>query len=205
MIKKPVLLPCGETVCAEHEELFRNRKTTKCQFCDKEHFLAESEHFLTNKAVEGFLAVEISRLDFGENYKNTANLLGQLNGLTNILDKMKKNPENSVFEKFQEMRRKVDLIREQVIQRVNDCSEKIIADINSYESECVLNLSKLNSKLELDKAFDLSGMKAYVREWEKQMNKLYNNEALCKEISEKRLEHVKSLAKIHKELNNKIF
>ncbi len=30
ILKEPVLLPCGETICAKHEELFKARETSRC-------------------------------------------------------------------------------------------------------------------------------------------------------------------------------
>ncbi len=71
ILKKPVSIPCGETICAEHEELFKSKYTSRCQLCNKDHKLANYAHFPVNKVVEGFLDGEISRLNFGENYKNT--------------------------------------------------------------------------------------------------------------------------------------
>jgi hypothetical protein len=119
--KGPVILPYGETICAEHEQLFRrNKETARCQICDKDHELGEAEHFPVNKAVQGFLAGEISKLDFGENYKNTKKLLEELDGAKAYYHKIRRDPEDLIFDKFQAMRRKVDLIREQIIQRVTN-------------------------------------------------------------------------------------
>jgi hypothetical protein len=73
------MYPCGESICAIHEEQFKNKVTAKCLLCDEEHFLDESQHFLANKTVDGFLAGEISRLNFGKNYENATQLLEELN------------------------------------------------------------------------------------------------------------------------------
>jgi hypothetical protein len=117
ILKKPVIIPCGETICAEHETLFRNEETVRCQFCDKDHELADPEqHFLPNKGIEGFLAGEISKLDLGEKYKRIAKLLEEMSDQVRRFDELKERPESLIFEKFQEMRRKVDLVREEIIQ-----------------------------------------------------------------------------------------
>jgi hypothetical protein len=66
-------------------------------------------------------------------------------------------------------------------------------------------LSRLDSKLEANKMFDLSGIEADLGEWEASMNKLHYDEALYKEISEKSKECLKTLQHITKELKNEIF
>jgi hypothetical protein len=205
ILRKPVLLPCGETVCAEHEELFKNKYTAKCKLCSKTHKLCRSASFPVNKAVEGFLAGEISQLDFGDNYKNTTRLLGELTEASIYFDKLRKNPKDFIYERFQVMRRKVDLVREEIIKRVNDCSDKIMCDINSYEEECNLNLPYLESKLESNKMFDLSGIRGDLKEWEAKMNKLHFDEAMCKEIGEKSAQSIRTLENTIKELKNEIF
>ncbi len=67
-----------------------------------------------------------------EKITNRWELLGELNNINLKYEEIKSKAEDLIFEKFQAMRRKVDLIREEIIQKVNDCSEKIIADIDSY-------------------------------------------------------------------------
>ncbi len=132
LLKQPVVLPCGGTVCGKHQALFKNKETARCQICDEDHELSGSGHFPANKKVARLLEAEISRLDFGENYKQGLKLLQELKNVMTKYDEVKNKVVDLIFEKFQEMRRKVYLIREQIIQKVNECSEKIISDIDSY-------------------------------------------------------------------------
>jgi hypothetical protein len=139
ILERPVLLPCGETICFQHEYLFKNQNTARCKLCETNHELGESEHFPSNKGLERLLENEIRKLDLGKHYKETVKLLEELKSATVNLYSNKKNPGDLIFESFQAMRRKVDLVREAIIKKANDCSEKIISDINAYKAECQLN------------------------------------------------------------------
>jgi hypothetical protein len=204
ILEQPILLPCGETICAKHESLFKIKETARCELCDKDHYLNEADHFPTNKVVEGFLEAEITKLNFGDDYKQASGLLAELNNTKTEYDKIRGDPEDLIHEKFQAMRSKVDIIREQIIQKVNVCSVRIISDINSYENECRVNLVNLDSKLESKKAFDLSGIKADLSDWETKMNKLHYDESLCKEVIGKSTACLKSLQNILNQLKNEI-
>jgi hypothetical protein len=150
LLEQPVILPCGGA-------LFKRKRVSECcQLCDKNHDLSELDHFPANKKVARLLEAEISKLDFGENYKQATKLLHELNNASLNNEKAKHKAADLISEKFKGMIRKVNLIREEIIQKVNDCSEKIIANIDSYEKECKLNLRDLDSKLKSSKAFDLS-------------------------------------------------
>ncbi len=205
ILDRPVILPCGETVCGKHEEQFKSRETARCKICDKDHELGESENFITNKVVECFLAGEISRLDFGENYKQAFKLLTELNDAQANYDEIKGTSEGILLEKCQAMRNKVDLIREEIIQKVNNCSKKVLADIDSYEANCKLNLSYLDSKLEENNSFDLSEMKADLSDWKTRMNNLYYDKELYHSVCEKSGKYLKFFENSIEELMDEIF
>jgi hypothetical protein len=151
-------------------------------FCDQEHFLSESNHFLPNKAIESIIGAEIAKLNLGDDYDEACYVLENLDELKNTFDQIRNNPEEFLYEKFRAMRHKVDLVRERLIQKINDYSDKIIADIDSYENECKLNLPEFKSNIQSDK-FDLANFKDDLTKWHSKMNKLYSDEDLCSEIN----------------------
>jgi hypothetical protein len=204
ILDQPVILPCCETVCGKHQELFKNKETSRCKLCDQDHELGETAHFLTNKVVECFLAGNISKLDFGENYTQASNLLKELVNAQDVYNRVKNKPEDLIVEKFQEMRNKVDLIREEIIQKVKNCSEKIHSDINAYEEECKRNLPNLNSMLQANELFDLSWIKADLSDWQMKMKQLYYDKELYTKINEKSAGYLMSLKNIAQELKIEI-
>jgi hypothetical protein len=205
IVKKPVFLPCGETICARHEKRFRNIYTAKCYLCNKSHRLKKNQHFPYNKVTKCLLKTEINKLDFGDEYKKAKGLIQEVRKLKSNYENTKNATGEHVFERFQEMRRKVDLIRESIIQKVNECSEKIIADIDSYETECKTNLATLDSKLKTNETIDLKQIKKDLNVWKKRMKKLYYDSELCKEINQKGNEYSETLQNGIKNLKNEIF
>jgi hypothetical protein len=205
VVTKPVMLPCGETICARHEKRFRNIYTAKCKLCEKQHRLTKNQQFPRCKTIQSFLDAEINKLDFGDEYKNSIELLFKIDELIKNYEKTKYSVEDVIYERFASMRRKVDLIREEIIQKVNKCSEKIIADIDSYEKECEANISTFSSKLESNKAFYVSKIKNDLNEWEKRLEKLFYDQELSKEINQKGKEYSESLKKGINDLKNEIF
>jgi hypothetical protein len=202
---RPVILPCGDTICSKHEELYKQADTSKCELCARVHKLNESEHFPANKVAQSLIANEINKLDFGEDHKKARELINELNELKSNYDNTKNSVEDLIFEKFHEMRRKVDLIREEIIQKVNDCSDKILSDIKTYEKECKANLSELDKKLAANEALDLTKIKNDLNEWDKKIRKLFYDEELCKEVQNKNSEYSEKLKNGIKQLKNEIF
>ncbi len=60
-------------------------------------------------------------------------------------------------------------MREEIIQKVNECSQKILSDIDSYEKDFKLNLSRLDSKLKSNETLNLLAIKADLTEWSKKV------------------------------------
>jgi hypothetical protein len=201
ILNKPVILPCGETICAKHDYIYKNKHTCKCQLCEKERFLDESESFPQNKAIEGLLEADISKLNLGDDYKIAWEYLNALSYNQDKYEKLKSSPEEFIHEKFQAMRHKVDLVRERLIQKINDRSDKIIADIDSYEHECKMNLSSIKP---CPKELDISTIKEELTVWQENLKKLFYDESLCSTVRNKGSENLTKIVEIHRELINEI-
>jgi hypothetical protein len=206
ILDKPVNLPCGETICGHHEALFRDSNTSKCEFCDKEHKLQENEHFPPNKIAELILEVEINKLNLCEDYNQAHTNVEHLNQLKDLYEEIKTNSKEFISQKFEQMRKRVRMIREEIIQKVNECSEKIISDIDAYENECQANLSanKLLNEIDSDYNSFLPEIKNDLKVWEEKLSKLYFNKDLFKEINEKSVEYISSLKSNLKTFTNKL-
>lgn len=78
-------------------------------------------------------------------------IIQQINSLTN-------NPEQYIYDYFEEIKRQVDLRRETLKQEIDECSDLIIADLEKIKSESMQNKKTVqicsdieNSTLEIDK------------------------------------------------------
>lgn len=83
--------------------------------------------------------------------ENAYNVIQQINSLMN-------NPEQYIYDYFEEIKRQVDLRRETLKQEIDECSDLIITDLEKTKSESMQNIKTLQiysdiatSTVEIDK------------------------------------------------------
>jgi len=67
------------------------------------------------------------------------------NNIQNI-ENLQKDPENYIFEYYEELKRQVDLRREELKLKLDNCSDEIIQSIESTKENCI-KLSKESKRL----------------------------------------------------------
>ena len=121
---------CGETICKPHiDEIFSNKSTNKCKcpLCDQE---IKNQSFSVNKLVQKMLTTELHKLEVDSKYKQTLdNLKTEIQKLETIL----KDPETKIYEEISELKRKVDLDREQLKIEIDNQANDLIQQLDSYE------------------------------------------------------------------------
>jgi hypothetical protein len=188
-LDEPVFLPCGETICKKHELNFKQGTSEYCKCCGQPHKLKDSEHFPVNKMARDLLLSKLQELDFGADFKMAQTKLENLKWCLNHYEVLKKNPEDFIFEFFNKLRNKVDLAREDLIQKINDCSEKLMSEIAAYEKECRDNIPNLKTNESTDQ------IKAHLDKWEKEMSFLKIDNLLWSTIKMKCGEYSEQLMK----------
>ena len=114
IFKKPISLPCGHSLCQEH--LIESNHSIKCITCDKE-FILNQDMFALNHVVNDLINDEMFLSENERNLKTQIqNSFVKLNELNRELDETKQtfgNFEMEFYEHFQEIRRQIDLHREE--------------------------------------------------------------------------------------------
>ena len=114
IFKKPISLPCGHSLCQEH--LIESNHSIKCITCDKE-FILNQDMFALNHVVNDLINDEMFLSENERNLKaKIQNSFVKLNKLNNELDETQqtfRNFEMEFYEHFQEIRRQIDLHREE--------------------------------------------------------------------------------------------
>lgn len=127
VIKDPIFIPCGETVCKFHTD---DINQGKCII--SENHKAPQNGFPSNKFVQNLLSKELKanqiHLNFSQfnDYKKT---IEDLNKTLKEIETMRHDPENYIAEYFSELTRQVDLRRETLIDDIQKYSEQIIHSI----------------------------------------------------------------------------
>jgi hypothetical protein len=190
-----------QTVCGMHETHFKQSEMSEiknhdsgfCKICNKAHKLAQDEHFLPNTIAETLLFEEIDELDFGEEYTNALNNLKEVQSAMDVHDKTVKQVNLLISDYFEVKRREVDLMREQLLDRIHKCSEGLFDEINLYEEECRANMANLLNKQSASDVFNLNEVREELDFKQESINKLRYDPGLYKEINSK---HCDDLEKI---------
>jgi hypothetical protein len=213
LLDTPIILPCYQTVCEKHETHFRdgvepgcNGMLPTCKLCDQVHKLRnENDHFPANTIVQTLLEKEIKKLSFGVEYEKALSSLDELKDGLSHFEETIKNPDEIISTYFQDMRSEVGLIREELIERIDKCTEAVLVDVNKYEEECKANLDDLKRIVAARKVFNLEGVKTQLSQWQDRIGKLFYDKDLCLTVNAKHAEYLNAIRKNTREFLSECF
>ena len=145
ILKQPVILPCGHSICKSHEEN-QNRKV-ECIKCN-ESFEIPINGFAPNRDLESLLEREINELDLGDEYNWYFHKFTQFDQLLEHCSRVINDPETRINSVLSDLRNKVDLRREELKQEIDIQSLKMIKKIDVIEKECKSSSIKSDRDLE---------------------------------------------------------
>jgi len=122
ILHKPILLPCGDTICQEHlsEKKFTKANRIACNIC-KQEFHVKNDDFKSNNLVAKQIEDEIHLTDSEKHLKHQIEDSHRVVlELSEQLHEAKLTHDLTCFEHFQELRRLVDLHREESMQSSNN-------------------------------------------------------------------------------------
>jgi hypothetical protein len=187
----PVILPCGETICSRHEAEF---KRSKCMYCDKKHSLNKTDHYPPNKIIQNLLDAQITSLDLGEIHSKAVIMLQKLKNKILLHEETLSEPKFTISNYFYRLRDSVNLEKRRLLKKINDCSEKLLLEIESLEKECEENLLNLNPVM-IKEEESLLAIKQNLIDWENEVNSLRVNERLWSSVEQKAKEQFDDLEK----------
>ena len=130
LLVDPVTLLCGYSVCKRHlDELLENTPKEmnkfECQLCEKKHSFPE-DGFAINKRIQNALNIKLSTLKLNPVYEECKSEINDARINIQMIENLEKNPENLIYEYFEELKRQVDLRRETLKLELDNCSDEII-------------------------------------------------------------------------------
>ena len=147
-LHKPVSFPYHCLLCNEHlhDDTAKNG-SIRCTKCLRDFELRENE-FAPSYLASYILEKELHLSDEEKAFKKSIHdLVHQLEQLQIEFQPKYTEWERNNFDHFSEIRRKIDIHREELKAQIDKIALKMIDQLNEKETECKLELSKLHSKI----------------------------------------------------------
>ena len=129
--KNPITLACGDSICKHHiDELVSNDASNKfaCPLCDEENV---KQNFKENKLMQDLLESDFHKLDVNSKFKNILdNLKTEIHNLEDVLN----DPDSFIYKEISELKRKVDLDRENLKSEIDRLSNGLIQQLESFDN-----------------------------------------------------------------------
>lgn len=136
--QSPLLLPCGKSVCRKHltDITTITTKTHEfyCHGCQVRHAIPP-DGFTANDACELLIATH-----FGERHQAALNACHKLEACIVDLDTLQSDPAYRVRELIGEMRREVEVRRDELKSELDERARVMICELDEFVNECVETL-----------------------------------------------------------------
>jgi hypothetical protein len=173
IFKSPFVLPCGDTICEEHlydPQVLKNN-SIKCQSCEETFQVKDNEMIRSNKSFQKLIQKELFLSDaeksmkksLEESVQNFFQLNEQLQESKNIFDL-------DCHNHFQEVRRKIDVQREELKDQIDKLSFKMIDELKLIEESYAIRVKEFHVE-----AYDLEKEKNILNETFRDVNLLISS------------------------------
>jgi hypothetical protein len=140
MLKDPIFIPCGYSICKRHID---ESESTSCQFCDKIH----QESFVVNQKVSRLLEI----------LNRTKANLNNLSDKSQTYERLKQNPNDFVNARFDDLKSQIGKERDKIVgfvkRQIDLEAEKCITDVENHRKGCLnrlINPPLNNDNLEIN-------------------------------------------------------
>ena len=141
--EEPIILSCGTSVCKSHVDDILDVKNVKngkynCKICNGSHEVP-LDNFIINRDLNKFFQDDSHLPD---KQKKVKDLYVEFEATVNSLKKMLENPSNYLHDYTSELKRQVDLQREELKAKIDEMALDIISKIDNLYEECKKDIDK---------------------------------------------------------------
>lgn len=195
-LDKPVILPCGHSICKKHEQTNTETSKISCPTCYIDHNIPKnSAGFVSNLLVESLLEHKLAKLDLGPEHRLANESLKDLGEIIDEFKRIRAHPDLEIDRVVTELKFKIDLKRE-VGKKANDDSLQLISDLDKYIKDCKENLGSDGFVVSARIDELIESVEKKIPIWTREMNMFERNVKKWRKIQE---EAVKSYDKLRRE------
>jgi hypothetical protein len=190
----PIVLPCGNCICKAHlNELLTNISketgTFICCICKDEHQIPKNG-FIIQKKLQNLIKLELNLLEPSPLYEECKKEIEEAKEKVVKIEQLKKDPESYIYDYFEDIKRQVDIRREDLKLKIDTYSDEIIKSIDNTQ----VNLVKLSKEVNL--------MNTNLEKSERELNILMEQFDTLK-FNDKKFEEIRNKATVmNKEFRN---
>ena len=168
ILKDPITLNCcGDHICKQHIEELRPSSSSNvfwCPLCDEEN---TNQSLKSNELIQSMLDIEAYKFEIDPKYEKIfESFKTEIENLETVLN----DPDNVIYEQINELKRQVDLNREDLKSHIDALADNLIQQLESYgnqfraEYKTNVDMKHYNSLVETSKK--------QLNEYEKYLNLL---------------------------------
>lgn len=178
ILKKPVVLPCGHSMCKSHEaeELL---KTIYCRLCDANYEIP-SCGFIPNKSFEKLLEKNIEYAYLRKEHKAALDKFEEFVEFYENFKTLRTYPEKDVHKTIGEMRARIESRRDEAKHKIDEHATQLLKKLDDYANECNERMDTMRTD-DVDEM--LRGWEANLRVWRHQLGTLQRDVQVWKNIS----------------------
>jgi hypothetical protein len=136
IFKSPFVLPCSDSICEEHllEPQVLKNNSIKCPSCKETFEVKDNQMIRSNTTVKKLILNERFLNDEEKSKKNyMEHSIENLSQLNEQLQESKSNFELDCYNHFQEIRRQIDIQREELKDKIDKLSLAMIDELKTIE------------------------------------------------------------------------
>lgn len=131
LLQNPVTLQCGVTVCEKHlHEITENN----CPFCNRLHPIPDGGYRL-NEQLKAMLDIELFSIKFSNKFYACKDSIKETGQSYKNIEQIRKDPANYIYDYFEEIKRQVDMRREDLKLQIDTYSIGMIKTLNEAQEQ----------------------------------------------------------------------
>ena len=123
----------------------KEKNTFVCEICQEEHFIPKNGFVVPNRLKE-LLNVELNKLEPSPMFDECRKELEEAKDSVLKIEQLETNPESYIYDHFEDIKRQVDLRREDLKFKIDTYSDDIIKYIETTQTNC-MKMSKEIEKI----------------------------------------------------------
>ena len=150
LLVDPVVMPCDSTICKTHlDKLIANdpneKSTFICEICQEDHLIPK-KGFMVNKRLQKQLRLELNALKVSPVFDQCMKEIEDAKENVIKIEFLEKNAENYIYDYFEDVKRQVDIRREDLKFKIDMYSDEIIKSVELNQTN-LIKLSKEANQL----------------------------------------------------------